>query len=243
MVAEPAALAVTTPEEETVATEVLLEDQVTALLVALEGETVAVIVAVLPSSRLNEVLSNDTPVTEIVAGLTVTAQVAFFAPSSVVQVMVAEPTDLAVTTPEVETVATEVLLEDQVTALLVALEGETVAVRVAVLPSSRLNEVLSNDTPVTATVAALTVTVQVAFFAPSSVAQVMVAEPAALAVTTPEVETVATDVLLEDQVTPLLVALEGKTVAVRVAVLPSSRLNEVLSNDTPVTETEEGKLM
>lgn len=57
--------------------------------------------------------------------------------------------------------------------------------------------------------------------------QVMVAEPAALAVTTPEEETVATDVLLDDQVTALLVALEGETVAVRVVVLPYSRLKEV----------------
>ena len=175
MVAVPADLAVTTPEVETVATDVLLEDQVTALFVALEGETVAVMVAVLPSSRLNEVLSNDTPVTETVAGLTVTTQVAFFAPSSVVHVMVAEPADLAVTTPEVETVATDVLLEDQVTALLVALEGETVAVRVAVLPSSRLNDALSKETPVTETVAFLTVTEQEAVLFPSCVVQVIVA--------------------------------------------------------------------
>ena len=215
MIAEPAALAVTTPEEETVATDVLLEDQFTALLVALEGETVAVRVAVLPSSRPKEVLSNDTPVTEIVAGLTVTAQVAFFAPSSVVQVMVAEPAALAVTTPEVETVATEVLLEDQVTALLVALEGETVAVRVAVLPSSRLNEVLSKETPVTETVAFLIVTEQEAVLFPSCVVHEIEADPAALAVTVPSEATVATDVLLEVHVTPVLVALLGETVGVR----------------------------
>ena len=129
--------------------------------------------------------------------------------------MVAEPADLAVTTPEVETVATDVLLEDHVTALLVASEGETVAVRVAVLPSSRLNEVLSNDTPVTETVAFLTVTEQEAVLFPSCVVQVTVAEPAALAVTVPSDPTVATDVLLEVHVTPLLVALLGETVGVR----------------------------
>ena len=215
MVAEPADLAVTTPEEETVATDVLLEDQYTALLVALEGETVAVRVEVLPSSRLNEVLSNDTPVTATVAVLTVTVHVAFFAPSSVVQVMVAEPADLAVTTPEVETVATDVLLDDQVTALLVALEGETVAVRVEVLPSSRLNEVLSNETPVTVIVAFLTVTEQEAVLFPSCVVQVIVADPAALAVTVPSEATEATDVLLDDQDTAVFVALLGETVGVR----------------------------
>ena len=42
MVTVPAALAVTTPAEDTVATEVLLEDHVTDLSVALDGEIVAV---------------------------------------------------------------------------------------------------------------------------------------------------------------------------------------------------------
>ena len=74
-------MAAITPDELTVATDGSLEDHVTALLVALEGETVAFMVAILPSSRLNEVLSNDTPVTEIVAVLTDTEQVAFFTPS------------------------------------------------------------------------------------------------------------------------------------------------------------------
>ena len=42
MVADPTAFAVTTPEEETVATDVLFDDHVTVLFVAFEGETVAV---------------------------------------------------------------------------------------------------------------------------------------------------------------------------------------------------------
>ena len=129
--------------------------------------------------------------------------------------MVAEPADLAVTTPEVETVATDVLLEDHVTALLVAFDGETVAARVAVLPSSRLNEVLSNDTPVTETVAFLTVTEQEAVLFPSCVVQVTVAEPAALAVTVPSEATVATEVLLEAHETAVFVALLGETVGVK----------------------------
>ena len=49
-------------------------------------------------------------------------------PSVVVAVMVADPGDLAVTSPLLLTVATEVLLDFHVTVLLVALEGSTVAV-------------------------------------------------------------------------------------------------------------------
>ncbi len=73
--------------------------------------------------------------------MTVTAHVAFLAPSLVVTVIVAEPAAFAVTTPEEETVATEVLLDDHVTVLSVALDGLTVAVRVFVSPTSMLSEV------------------------------------------------------------------------------------------------------
>ena len=239
MVAEPADLAVTTPEVDTVATDVLLEDQVTVLLVALEGETVAERVAVLPSSRLNEVLSNETPVTETVAFLTVTEQEAVLFPSCVVQVIVAVPASFAVTTPLFDTVATDVLLDDHETPVLVALEGETVAVRFPVLPATRLIVERFKETPVTEIVAAVTETVHVAVLPPSSVRTVIVADPAALAVTTPLDKTVATEVLLEDHVTALLVALDGDTVAVRVPVVPAVKDILVLFRETPVTETVE----
>ena len=65
-------------------------------------------------------------------------------------------------------------------------------------------------------VGSVTVTVQVAVFPPSLVLTVIVAVPEALAVTKPEEETVATEVLLEDQVTDLSVAFEGVIVAARV---------------------------
>ncbi len=151
--------------------------------------------------------------------------------------IVAEPAAFAVTTPEEETVATDVLLEDQVTDLSVALEGVTVAVNVWVSPTVIDSEALLRLTPVTATVAADTVTEHVAFFPPSFVVTVIVADPAALAVITPELETVATDVLLEDQVTDLSVASEGVTVAVNVWVSPTVIDNDVLFRLTPVTET------
>ena len=59
--------------------------------------------------------------------MTVTVQVAVLLPSVVVTVIVVVPAFRAVTFP-FETEATEVSLELQVTALLVALSGATVAV-------------------------------------------------------------------------------------------------------------------
>lgn len=65
---------------------------------------------------------------------TVTVQVAFLLLSAAeVQVMVAVPAPTALTTPLL-TVATEVLLLDQVTLRLGASLGDTLAYRVALLP-------------------------------------------------------------------------------------------------------------
>ena len=147
----------------------------------------------------NDVGVTETPVTATDAVVTVTLQLAVFPPSEVLTAIVAVPVALAVTTPLDETVATEVLLEDQVTDLLVALEGLTVALRDPVFPTRRLIDVLSRETPVTETFAAVTVTVHVAVLPPSTDLQVIVVEPADLAVTVPS-ETVATEVLLEDHV-------------------------------------------
>ena len=69
------------------------------------------------------------------------------------------------------------------------------------------------------TTAASTVTAQVSVKLPSAVVTVMVAEPAATGVTTPAA-TVATLSSLDFQVTFLLVASAGATVAVRVPVSP-----------------------
>ena len=72
----------------------------------------------------------------IVEEFTVTEHVALFPlPSLALQVMIAEPEDLAVMSPELLTVATLVLLDDHVTLLSVALEGETVAVNCFVSPT------------------------------------------------------------------------------------------------------------
>jgi hypothetical protein len=123
----PAVLAVTNPEELTVAMFVLPDDQETALLVALLGATVTVSVSVAPTFSESDVLFNDKPVTEIIGVVTVIAQVACLPPSTVVTVIVAMPAVFAVTRPEAPTSAIAVLLDDHVTALLVASYGRTIA--------------------------------------------------------------------------------------------------------------------
>ena len=67
-------------------------------------------------------------------------------PSLALQVIVAEPTDLAVTKPDALTVATLVLLEDHETLLSVALFGETVADNCFVLPTVKDTDVLFKET-------------------------------------------------------------------------------------------------
>ena len=157
-------------------------------------------------------------------------------PLTVVANITAVPADLAVTTPELLTEATEELEDVQVTVLFVALEGVTVAVRVAVSPTARLRVLGVTVTPVGRISLAATVTLQVAVF-PLLVVAVMTALPAATATTLPSLSTVATLSALELQVTVLFVALEGVTVAVRVADSPTVRSREVGETVTPVGAT------
>jgi len=67
----------------------------------------------------------------------------------------------------------------------------------------------------------VTVTEQVSVLPPSLVVTVIVAEPAATAVTTPSFATVAFAGSLVDHVTALFVAFLGSTVGVRVADFPN----------------------
>jgi hypothetical protein len=160
MVAVPEPIAVTIPVWLTVATLVLLDDQVMFLLVAFDGVTVATSVALdEPTSKLSVFRSSETPVTAIVATLTVTAHVSVKPPSSVVTVIVAVPEPAAATAPVWLTVATLVLLDDQVTFLLVAFDGVTVATSFALdEPIAKLSVFRSSETPVTATVPLLQAT-------------------------------------------------------------------------------------
>ncbi len=233
IVAVPTATAVTTPFV-TVATEGSLLDQVTDLFVALDGETVSNNVSVPPIGRVVLDLLRVTPVTGMLFGVTVTEQVAVLPPLTVATVIVAVPAATAVTTP-LFIVATEGSLLDQLTDLFVALDGEIVSNNISVPPIERVMLDLFRITPVTGMVFGVTVTEQVAVLPPSTVATVIVAVPAATAITTPFV-TVATEGLLLDQVTSLLVASDGSIVAINVSVLPSISVAADLFRVTPVTE-------
>jgi len=220
IVAMPAERAVTKPVVEMLATVTLLLVQLTFLLVALSGEMVAVSWLVVPAFNERLVSFRDTPAAATGAGVTVTVQLAALLPSSVVTVIVAVPVEMAVTKPASETFATDGLLLTQRMFLLVALEGETVAVNWPVEPICKGRLVGVRDTDVTGMTCGVTVTTQLAVLLPSSVMTVMVAVPVEKAVTVPVVETFATEVLLLCQRTVLLLALEGKTVAVSWLVAP-----------------------
>ena len=64
----------------------------------------------------------------------------------------------------------------------------------------------------------------------------MSAVPAVRPVTTPAADTIATEVLLDSQVTVLLVAFSGPTVAVACVVDPAS-----IDEESKETETEVGR--
>ena len=193
---------------------------------------VAVKVAVSPLLRVRAVLFKLMLVTATVTAATVTVQVTVFPPASAV--IFAEPAAMAVTLPLLSTVTTLASLLLHVTVLSVALLGLTVAVSVSVAPGVRVSEILFKRSPVTATVALETVTVQVADLFPAFA--VIVAVPAATAVTLPPLS-VATFVLLLLHVTVLSVALLGLTVAVSVAFAPVVRERLVLFKLIPVTAT------
>jgi hypothetical protein len=81
----------------------------------------------------------------------------------------------------------------------------------------------------------MTVTAQDADLPPAEA--VMLAEPTAAAVTSPEGDTVATEEFEEDQVTVLSVASAGETVADNRKVSPTVSSAELLFRDTDDTAT------
>ena len=186
---------------------------------AFDGVTVAVKVYVSPSVIDRDVLSKLTPVTETVFAFTVTAQVAVLDPSVVVTVIVAIPGALAVTAPEEETVATPLLLVDQVTDWSAASDGEMVAIRRCVSPTSIFIVVLSRLTLSTCFLS--TVTRHSPFLEPSTVIIVIVTVPGALALTSPEEDTVATESSLDDHITVFSDAFSGIKPAVSIVLSPS----------------------
>ena len=209
ILAVPALFAVTRPLLSTVATVVLSLIHVTVLSSASDGLTVAVNCNVSPSeSEAFDALS----VIEVgfTYSFTDIVQVACVPlPSFALHVMVAVPTDLAMTNPLDATAATDASSDDQLTLWLFAELGLTVALSCMASPTCIEAEVLFNVMLVTYTVDDSTVTLQVAYFPlPSAARHVMVAVPADLADTSPLL-IVATDVLLLDQFTFLFVAFVG----------------------------------
>jgi hypothetical protein len=130
---------------------------------------------------------------------------------------------LAVTNPEVLTVATVVLLDVHVTLFLVAFDGLTVAVNSFLSPSARVTDVGDTLTPVTLITAAETWTKQRAILDPSLVVTVIVAVPAFTALTFPLLSTVAFDGVSDSQVTSLFVASEGLKVTINFSLSPSDK--------------------
>ena len=125
---EPADTPDTTPDEFTVATAVFTEDHVTALFVALDGNTVAVNDFVEPVFNVNDAGER---LTDAANTVIVNVHVAVKLPLTVVAVITALPPETAVTTPDELTVALAEL-ELHVTVLLVAFDGATIAVNVRV---------------------------------------------------------------------------------------------------------------
>jgi hypothetical protein len=200
----------------TVATEVLLLDQVTSCSVVSEGSYVTGRKASLPSPIVKlEGMFNPTKGT-----VTVTVQVAVFVGSAVdLVVMVAVPPAIAVICPVVLTVATEGSSLDQVTPCWVVSGGVKIGVSSAVPFLAKSRVVRFKPRPV---MGIMIVTVALALMLLFSVdVAVMVAVPAAIALISPvELLTVATAVLLLDQVTPVSVVSEGVKIGVSVSVPP-----------------------
>jgi hypothetical protein len=200
IVVVPTADAVATPDDDTVATAVLLDVQVMVRPVSgvpFASFGVAVNVAVEPLAAL----AVDGATVTVLIGMSATITVPEPDTPSLVAVIVAVPGSSPNTDPDAGlTVATPTLLELQVTTRLVAtfpLTSVRTAVNVVLPPVGML--ALGGDTTTLATGGTRTFTVTDPDF-PSLVA-VIVAVPGVPPVTTPVDDTVATVVLLDDHAT------------------------------------------
>src|SRR5947209_7698380 len=137
IVAEPGATAVTTPDDDTVATPALLVVHVTGrsvTTVPFASRTVAASTVVCATNRFADVGVTLT----LPTGTAATDTSAFPLLPSLVAVIVAEPTESAVTTPAAVTVATASLLDVQLTGRSVTTTPRlslTVAASVTVCPT------------------------------------------------------------------------------------------------------------
>lgn len=180
------------------------------MLDAVPGETVAVTVVEAPFAMLTIVGDTLSPVTGVV---TDTVRLADLPDTDAV--MVAVPLPTAVTSPDVFTVATAVLLLVQFVTGGGEEEGANTTV-VCDVVLAVIAKVLGKSEMLVIGVATVTAAVDVCPLAFAVMVAVPVPLPITTAVDSPEDITVATDVLLEDQVTVLSGVLDGRTVAVKV---------------------------
>ena len=132
----PLPFAVITPFEETVATLLSEEAQLTAVLFTVVGVIVAVRVFVSPTQ--SEVVTSLSAI-DVTCCLTVTSHVVFAPyPSAAVQVIVHVPLPLAVITPFEEMVAILLSEDDQLTTVLLASVGVTVVLRALESPTHKV---------------------------------------------------------------------------------------------------------
>lgn len=124
MVAVPIAIARTCPVDETVAILLLVDDQDTVFMVALFGRTVDTNRNVVVRGSVNVVRLREIPDARVI---TRTKTDADLLPSWVDAVITVDPFPTAVIRPVSDTVAMDGCKDCQETALLVALEGRTVA--------------------------------------------------------------------------------------------------------------------
>jgi len=195
--AVPAATAVTTPAASTVATVGALDDHVTAWWAA-AGATAATSVAVVPTVRA-VVRGAAFIVTPVGMAVMLIESAAEGTPPAVA-VMLTVPTLTPETTPAALTVAIAGLFGVQVTAGLVAFAGRTVAVRVLVVPTrTKLFGATRGAIVTVATGTAAVTVIKAAPTGPSTEVALIMAVPAATAVTSPAASTVAISGSLEDQ--------------------------------------------
>ena len=160
-----------------------------------------------------------------VAGiLTVTTQLAVRAPLSLVAVIVAVPTETAVTLPVGSTLATSGLFEVHVTPLKVALPGLSVAERMEVAPILSGSEYVFRVIDFTGTKSGLTETVHTALILPFEFETVILAEPVFTPVMRPSALTKAMEVSDELHFNSVLVAFEGVSEGSSRIVAPTATL-------------------
>ena len=218
----PAPTAVTFPSF-TVATFELLVVHVIFLFAASVGVIVAFKVICFPFSIVALVLFKLTFDTATSSCVTVTFITTDILPADAT--ISVDPFFTPVTFPSF-TVAIEVFLLVHAGVCTVAFVGVIVAFKVSLAPTFKESDDLLTVKPVTGITLSLTTTLHVAVF-PLLVLPVIVASPFFIPVTFPSF-TVATDVLLLDQVIVLFVAFVGAIIAFIDEVFPSSSAIEVL---------------